>query len=307
MIVQAKVRLEINPDKAKALGLRFCAERNARQLSPQDIADALLLSKLQVNGLETANHQSFYSAKMFGQAADKYAQYLGFEEKPSLTLFGSDPEPERALTEVEIVTEMATPTPKTSAPKTAEVNMEGTPRSSRFRVALVVLCVLGIVTLVYKATLTEPVAAAPQPEPVARTTEPNPSIAPPTPVTETASATPAPTVPTQNAPEKTEPVKTTPAEKPVASDNIAPGHILIKFNESSWVQSVDKNGSKQEKVYRPGDTLDLEPAKLQALVIGNAGAVIVNSSNAPISLKPYMASGSQVARIIGPDIRKLSE
>ena len=59
MIVQAKVRLEINPDKAKALGLRFCAERNARQLSPQDIADALLLSKLQVNGLETANHQSF--------------------------------------------------------------------------------------------------------------------------------------------------------------------------------------------------------------------------------------------------------
>ena len=304
---QAKNRPELNKGKAKAVGLRFCAERNARTLSLQDIADALLLSKLQVNGLETADCKSFYSSKMFAQAADKYAAHLGFEEKPSLTLFGSDPEPERALTEVEIVTEMAPPSSKTSAPKTAEVNMEGTPRSSRFRVALVVLCVLGIVTLVYKATLTEPVAAAPQPEPVARTTESNPSIAPPTPVTETASATPAPTVPTPNAQEKTEPVKTTPAEKPVASENIATGHILIKFNESSWVQSVEKNGSKQEKVYRPGDTLDLEPAKLQALIIGNAGAVTVNGSNAPISLKPYMAPGSQVARIIGADIRKFGQ
>lgn len=307
MNAETKVRLELNKNKAKALGLRFCAERNARQLSPQDIADALLLSKLQVNGLETANHQSFYSAKMFGQAADKYAQYLGFEEKPSLTLFGSAPEPERAVTDVEIVTEMATPTPKTSAPETAEVNLQSTLRSSRFRLALVVLCGLSIVALVYKATPNEPLAAAPQPEPVARTTEPNPSVAPPTPVTESASATPAPTAPTQDTPEKTEPVKTTAAEKPVAADNIAPGHILIKFNESSWVQSVDKNGSKQEKVYRRGDTLDLEPAQLQALVIGNAGAVTVNSSNAPISLKPYRASGSQVARIIGSDIRKLGE
>ena len=51
MNAQAKVRLEINLDKAKALGLRFCAERNARQCSTQDIADLVGLSRRQLERL----------------------------------------------------------------------------------------------------------------------------------------------------------------------------------------------------------------------------------------------------------------
>jgi len=315
MNAQAKVRLEINLDKAKALGLRFCAERNARQCSTQDIADHLLLSKPQVLGLETGNHQSFYSVKMFGQAADKYALYLGFEEKPSLSLFGNDPEPAQVVAEAGPRAETVVDTDVTRKPETATPRLPQTQTSARrfgLRVALVGICIIGVVTLLYKVTQTEAVIASPKPEPVTQAPEPPPAATPPTPPTENNSATGTPTAPTPNTSDKSEPIKVEPekaavAVQPVASEAVATGLIQIKFNESSWVQSVDKDGRKQEKVYLRGETLELAPASLQALVIGNADAVIVTSGSAPISLKPYMASGSQVARIMGPAIRKLGD
>ena len=84
---QEKQRQNINLDKATAWGLRFSKERCARKLSTQDVADALLLSTQQIVGLENSNLQSFYNAKFFMQAADKYANYLGFEDQPSRCLF----------------------------------------------------------------------------------------------------------------------------------------------------------------------------------------------------------------------------
>lgn len=314
---QTKLRPEINLDKAKALGLRFCAERNARRESQQDIADALLLSKLQIIGLETGDKKSFYSAKMFGQAADKYAAYLSFEDKPSATLFSTNND-NRDNSVAHIIEPVATEKAPIEVEEAFIANVEAQssdarPRKSRsFKTALLAIVAVSVIIVAYLAVRTEPTVAAPQPEPVAKAAEVSPPPnAIPTP-TETAAATPTPTAQAQaeqKEPAKTEPVKTEAVTKQTqtATSSVATGHILIKFSGSSWVQTVDKNGGKQEKIYKAGDTLDLEPTKLQALVIGNASSVSVSDSKADVSLKPYVASGSQVARIIGPDIRKLGE
>lgn len=310
----AKKRPELNLDNARALGLRFCAERHARQLSQQDIADELLLSKLQVIGLETGDQKSFYSAKMFGQAADKYAHRLSFEDKPSESLFQSDADSIQTETPIETVVEVVAPAPEgnqTETDSTTLLQSTTTTGRPKLRIAFVAVGVMSLIAVLYNATVSDPVTAAINTAPPAKPIEPV-AKSNQTPTTENSAATPTPTTLAQNTPEKTEPVKTEPSkvvttEKPATTDNIAPGTIQLKFNASSWVQAVDKNGSKQDKVYRSGETLNLEPNKLQALIIGNASAVTVNDSKAQISLKPYMASGSQVARIVGPDIRKLAE
>lgn len=317
-IDQARKRLEINIDKARALGVRFCGERNARKLSTQDVADLLLLSKLQVIGLETGDMKSFYSAKMYGQSADKYAKQLGFNDKPSDSLFETD----HSYVEIPSVNELCADAPATTEARVIETDDKPavTPATSKkpisLRTALIALLTAGTVVATFLITRTQAMIAASVSEPTAKTTETTPPIAPPTTTTETASATPAPTpttpTPLNNATQNAENTKADPAPKqePVtkeATSNIPRGHIRIAFQGVSWVQSVDKNGDKQEKTYRDGDTLSLEAGKLQALVIGNAGSVTMADSNGEISLKPYIASGSQVARIIGPDIRKLAD
>lgn len=314
---QTKLRPEINPYKAKALGLRFCTERNARRETQQDIADALLLSKLQIIGLETGDKKSFYSAKIFGQAADKYAAYLSFEDKPSATLFSTNID-NRDNSVAHIIEPVAAEEAPIAVEEAVIANVEALssdapPRKSRsFKSALLTIVAGSVIIVGHLAVRTEPTAAAPQPEPVAKATEvSHPASAIPT-SAEATAAIPAPTTKAQaeqKEPAKTEPAKTEAATKQTHTSmgSITPGHILIKFSSSSWVQTVDKNGGKQEKIYKAGDTLDLEPAKLQALVIGNASSVSVSDSKADVSLKPYVASGSQVARIIGPDIRKLGE
>ena len=93
-----------------------------------------------------------------------------------------------------------------------------------------------------------------------------------------------------------------------APKHIVPaGRIALTFSGASWIQAVDKNGSKQEKIYRNGDTLALNPSQLQALIIGNSSVVSITSNKKTIDLKPYIGQGSQVARIIGADIRQLGE
>lgn len=317
-IDQARKCLEINVDKARALGVRFCGERNSRKLSTQDVADLLLLSKLQIIGLETGDMKSFYSAKMYGQAADKYAMQLGFDDKPSDSLFETD----RALVEITDVDESNVNAAISTNIQSVETNdipavKPAIPKQPiSLRTALIALLTAGTVVATFLITRTQEMITGPQPEPTAKTTETTPPIAPPTTTTETASAAPdsAPTnlTPLNNATQNAESAKSDPAPKPEpvikeAPNSIPRGHIQIAFQGTSWVQSVDINGEKQEKTYRSGDTLSLEAGKLQALVIGNASAVTMADNKGEISLKPYIATGSQVARIIGPDVRKLAE
>lgn len=309
--IEPKHRPVIDLNQAHSLGIRFCAERNARKLSLQDVADALLLSKQQVLGLEIGDLKSFYGAKLFAQAADKYAAFLAFAEKPSVLLIQSNStdtpsgisfealtqnEP-IAMAQPEAVVETSTETIDITAPANViESPHRKTPVVTRTALALALAAVVGVVGYTQQQTLS---AISPLPH----------SSTPP----QTIEATqPAVTMPQAQAqaqahaeahPEKPEAALPADAPKPIVSA----GRIELTFSGASWVQAVDKNGSKQEKIYRNGDTLALNPGQLQALIIGNSSVVSITSNKKTIDLKPYIGQGSQVARIIGSDIRQLGE
>ena len=83
--------------------------------------------------------------------------------------------------------------------------------------------------------------------------------------------------------------------------------IQLQFSQASWVQIVKINGQRQEKIYQAGSVLDIKPDELQALIIGNAQGVSVHAGSSKISLKPYISSGNNVARIIGESLRRLNQ
>ena len=274
-------RPEINQEIAGLLGSQLNAARNDLKLSITEVADKLLLSKQQVEGLETADLKSFYGSRLFAQAADKYAALLGLDETPSMILFDrqtaqTEISPESMIKEVSAIAGCA-PT-----------NLIQNPSSRKPLItAIVALCTIAIGGLfLYEPTRTiqvVPVQPSSTPQDPAKA-DLQPSI-----------STPATQIISENA-VKADQAKATPQ-----------GQITLSLNNSSWIQTVELNGTRREKIYHAGDTLDLDPAKLQALIIGNVKAVQVKGPNGDISMSAFATPGSQVARLIGPQIHQLAK
>lgn len=270
MVDRNRPRQEINLDQAKAFGTRFSIERSSRNLSHQEVADALLLSKKQVADLERVNLQKFYSARLFSQAADKYANYLDFTDKPSEYILGATPDCRDNDVEVESVIE----TPATRRPSKRSIST----------LHVVIGFGVAIVAAVVGKILIDPKQEA------VRTPGPTQPIVeqPPSNVTPHSSA-----------------AGVVPITASKATDDVPTNSIHLQFSGTSWVQTVTTNGQKQDRTYKKGDSLTLEQSKLQALVIGNAKSVTLTTANGTISLNPYISAGSQVARLIGIQIRQM--
>lgn len=295
--VSGQTQITIDPDKARELGGLFLAGREAQKLKAQEVADKLLLSKQQVLGLEAGEQNYFYGVKLYIQAADKYADFLKLGKHPSELLLATSADDAVYESPASLSAETTKP---------AAVPIEATKpgrsgiRAMPTRLVISSLLAAGILIAVFlnqssQITAETPVAqtkVAAEPAPASI-----PTPAPAEPEKPTAAATIAPPQPEQQ----------TAASQPTTEkcNDIATGNIRLTFSGSSWVQIVDSTGKKQEHTYRDGDSLTSAPATLQALVIGNARAVSVTSANGEISLNPYISSGSQVARIIGPQVRQL--
>ena len=296
----------VDTDKARQLGMRLRCARESQACNPEDMADKLLLSKQQVLGLEAGEHTCFYGTKLYAQAADKYAALLQLDFRPSEQLFTAPKDevaPVKPQQSITATTTAAIPI----APETPRENITDNTVSNpaprwmlRLTISAVVLVAVTIVGLAIfeqqsaspqRASLTQPLQnkasesqSAPAPEPAAP-----PAVTP---------AAPA-------EPEK--PALATSPSQPLAKDDALPtGSIRITFSGASWVQVVNSNGQKQERTYRDGESLVIQPEKLQALIIGNASVVSVSSNTGEIRLSPYVSAGSQVARLIGPQIRHLA-
>lgn len=336
-LASSQPRPQINPECTRTLGAQLREARELRKLSTQDVADKLLFSKNQVIGLEAGELKYFYGTKLYAQAADKYAAFMELPQCPSAILFDFGcPED----TAIEAIAEAPAAAQKSSAPDTtvepvvveaaiAEATapqfktVTQTPatrmlaRKPKRSALFWGVAAPAIVAGVFYQKLTDTDAAKPAPVQAAEA-EAKPI---PTPAETAAPASTTPIAPTQAAETALAPTTATPAKvvvveksepasKPVesAQNNAVPdGTIQLSFKGSSWVQSVDQSGSKQEKTYQSGDTLTLHPGKLQALIIGNASAVTVSSSKNPINLGTYVAQGSQVARLLGPQVRQLAQ
>jgi hypothetical protein len=76
------------------IGQELAAERSSRQRTIRDVAERLLLSARQVQGLESAEHDAFYSAEFYVTALRKY--HALFDLSPALidqVLVPADPLP----------------------------------------------------------------------------------------------------------------------------------------------------------------------------------------------------------------------
>lgn len=73
----------LNQQMAVTIGQQLKATRMGRGLTLQQAADPLLLSVRQIECLEAGDSSLFYGARLYAQAADKYATFLNFDVMPS--------------------------------------------------------------------------------------------------------------------------------------------------------------------------------------------------------------------------------
>lgn len=260
----------LNANTACHLGQSFRIARESLNLSQQEVADKLLLSKAQIEGLEVGKQNCFYGAQFYAQCADKYAAFLGLAEQPSEKLLDNPNDAE----ELELIRE---PLAK--------------PKHLRWPLLAMSAGTIGLIA-VGVSVWTQSITAPDTPPPLVAA-EPITSA----PITE----------PEQKPEQKQESTASTLPPSESDKSNLASNSIQLSFSDSSWVQVVETNGNRQEKTYKTGDTVTLEPSKLQGIIIGNAKAVTVSSPDGNININRYIAPGSQVARIIGPDARNLAK
>lgn len=280
------IQPSLNLDVARNLGSLLRSGRESVNLTPQEVADKLLFSKAQVLGLETGETHFFYGNRLFAQCADKYAAFLGLTEHPSATLLATD---DVAVVcdqtgATNIKAELTTPMVQDvaiAAPVDTEASVISTPSKRNIRCLILAFAVAALGIFVVASILwntadpkfTEPVVSAP---PATAVPSPEPPLPQPQPTTE-------------------------------KKEQIPSVSIKLSFSGSSWVQVVETNRTRKDKTYKAGDTLTLEPKKLQALVIGNSKVVMVSSDQGNVSIKGFIAPGSQVARIIGDNVRTLGQ
>ena len=73
----------LNQEMAITVGQQLKATRMGRGLTLQQAADPLLLSVRQIECLEAGDSALFYGARLYAQAADKYASFLHIDVMPS--------------------------------------------------------------------------------------------------------------------------------------------------------------------------------------------------------------------------------
>jgi cytoskeletal protein RodZ len=90
-----------------------------------------------------------------------------------------------------------------------------------------------------------------------------------------------------------------------ARANSSGTRLKLVFSAPSWIQVIEQNGKRTEKVFTPNDSLELDPATLTSLVIGNARETKLFSNTTEIDLSKYLNVGSGVARFSESEIMKL--
>ena len=276
--------------QAQEIGAKLKAAREALNLPASKVANILLLSRHQIESLESGDLSVFYNAQFYAQAADKYAAFLELVPAPSETLLAQTATAaDTPVQPVDVPVAETIVAPKIIGPAVSAARARIVKRTVLMGMLVAIAAgaylqrdvIRDVIAAQWPASETK-VAAEAASTPVAA------PVVPPTPV----AAVPPPAV-------------EIPPPAPVAT--IAADTVVITFSGSSWVQIVSADGSKREHTYKAGDTLTVEPAKLQALIIGNADVATAESAKGPVKLNAHVAPGSKVARIIGPAVRSLGQ
>ncbi len=254
--------------------------RQARGLSQKEAAYQLMLSADQINCLESQSLKSFYGPQYYLLAARKYAAFLGVKI--------SRPQPPEVIS------------PAPPFPEQAQLLkghfLVGRPLLWAFAALAIVLVGLAFVVREGGHERDAPLVVSPSPAVPAEAVTP---AVPP----QNFNVKPAPGAAPQTVnsrPPATPPVA--PLTSPAKSGTV---ELQLNFSAATWVSVYRRDGSHEQKVYGPEETLKLDAAPLTELIIGNAPATRLSVGKSEISLMRFTNQDSNVARIVGQGLRDL--
>jgi cytoskeletal protein RodZ len=243
-------------------------------LSLQDVSTRLLLSVNQIRGLEAENQQAFYNDWFYVQAAKKYSGFLNITLPESLLNAAEHPALSRMSPVMQSGNSLkAYPNARADLGSFSDHNSTTRrPVSVLFFSLLFLVLAIGIGVVVYVKWPFEQVVE--------------------TAVNDVANeVAPEPPEPVQVA----TPVVPVPPTKPITQ-------LTLTFKGACWIQAINTDGTRVEKIFNDGEKLDLNLLTLNKLVIGNVVATKMLAGDLEVPLSSLTNRGSAVARLTGTEL-----
>ncbi len=301
------------PSSQVVLGKLLREHRLAKKTEIPELARTLILSVAQVTAIESGSQASFHNQTFYLRALKKYIALMDL---------GVDPQASLLFTEIE--SNLLSPSTKINPNEVnllihaglAHTRKSYLPqlqfkKSHIFWLVLTALVLVGLTAALIEGWPEKQTKQ--QAELVLTpTTAIKTEVVPDRAVSQeqkTAPAAPTPTISSSTQPSVTK----NPEESPADKISVASAHepetssLKLTFSAPSWIQVVEQNGKRIEKVFTPQDSLTLDPATLASLVIGNARETKLFTNATEVDLSKYLNSGSGVARLNQPEIMKLGQ
>jgi len=281
---------QVNLNVAMQLGEALHRARLASGEELEDIAKAIALSQQQITGIELIKFSCFISSTYYVLAAKKYAKHLKVDFNFD-SLLDAQPTPPPIYSDIPAQR-------KDPAQQSKTDFLEKLPNkkiiASTLSVCLLLVFAVKAITHQAPATIDEQAPVEQEEQEV--------SVEQPT-----AQASTEEQVHQTEAEAK---VNETTSAIGVQSTNKTPAEgdeIRLEVNDKTWIQVTYRTDEKNQKTYAAGETLRLKREELQGLVIGNAAAVKLLASNKEQDIGPFVASGSNVAKLFGERLRAIGK
>jgi len=263
-------RTAVLPASCRAIGAQLGAARETRQLSIEDVASKLLLSRGQIRGLERAQPAAFYTTGFFLRGLRKYMTFMDLpaellvedeegEEEDGLRLTLADLRPARDRSALLLSRAM------TGAAAAA---------------ALVIA--VGAGGYLIRTAWSE------------ATTEDGDTLS-------LSAASPLPSQPIQLPVVASRSVQAQPASSVLAAGD-PDAAVRVSVGKATWVFIRYPDNRVIERRLAAGEELEVGPLPV-FLAVGTADSVEVRVENRPVALGPYIRNGQ--VRMTQPDLAKL--
>jgi len=257
------------PSGCRAIGAQLTEVRDARQLTVEEIASELMLSKSQVLGLERADASPFYSSAYFLRGLRKYMAFAGIpDDELNETLAEEHEEDGFRLM-------LAEPLHRPKRPSVAALPA----RTVEIAAAAAAVTVLAIGAYRYLPVVSGLVGGA---DTVALATD-----------------GPLPAHSRMDAQMSPAAVRAVPTS---GVDPVDESTVRISVGKATWVFIRYPDNRVIERRLEAGEAMQVGPLPVY-LAVGSADSVELRVEDRPVSLKPYIKDGQ--VRITQPELAKL--
>lgn len=297
------------------LGEMLREHRLAKNTEIAELARTLILSAAQINAIESGSQASFHNQTFYLRALKKYIEFMDL---------GVDAQAGLLFAEIETI--LLSPSTKINSNEVSllidaglthsrKPHLPQNKRSYVFWICLSIVLAIGLVTAYIagqpekqtdqqsesvQPAVVNTLATSPAGLPGTREQKDTPAIA----SSATSPATANPAI-EPNAAKNTD-VAIKEIKNPALPQGSENRILKLTFSGPSWIQVVEQNGKRIEKVFTPQDSpLELDPSVVVSLVIGNARESRLYADSREIELGKFLNAGSGVARLNQQEIMKL--